>query len=80
MQLTLRDNDETRLLQRLQTVLAQYPAPAPTPQASSQGKEKGWCPRHQVAMPLNQKDGRSWHSHKTDQGWCKGSALHVMLG
>ena len=72
MQLTLRDTDETRLLARLQAVLAQYPAPAPTPQASNQGTEKGWCARHQVAMQLNQKAGHSWYSHKTAEGWCKG--------
>ena len=23
-------------------------------------------------MKLNHKDGRSWWSHKTTEGWCKG--------
>jgi hypothetical protein len=32
----------------------------------------GFCPVHNVAMTQNHKDGRSWWSHKTDQGWCKG--------
>ena len=33
----------------------------------------GVCPIHQVTMQLNQKDGRSWWSHRTADGqWCKG--------
>ncbi len=30
------------------------------------------CPKHGVPMQLNHKDGRSWWSHKTLDGWCKG--------
>ena len=30
------------------------------------------CPTHGVPMQLNHKDGRSWWSHKTLGGWCKG--------
>jgi hypothetical protein len=30
------------------------------------------CPTHGVPMKLNHKDGRSWWSHKTTEGWCKG--------
>ena len=36
VQLTLRDSDEARLLQRLQAVLAQYPLPQPPPPPASQ--------------------------------------------
>jgi hypothetical protein len=47
----------------------QAPAQAPT-----QGTEqpKGWCAKHGVQMTQNHKDGRSWWSHKTTDGWCKG--------
>ena len=69
-QLTLRDSDETRLLTRLAAVLAPYPLPQPAPQASSTAE--GWCGKHSVPMTQTTKDGRSWWSHKTDQGWCKG--------
>lgn len=31
-----------------------------------------WCPIHQCEMRRFEKDGRSWYSHKTDAGWCKG--------
>jgi len=70
VQITLRDTDETRLLQRLTTLLQQYPV-AQAPTASSIPAE-GWCARHQIQMTLNQKQGRSWYSHSTDQGWCNG--------
>jgi hypothetical protein len=31
------------------------------------------CPTHGVAMKLNHgKDGSTWYSHKTADGWCKG--------
>jgi hypothetical protein len=71
VQVTLRDSDEQRMLARLQVLLDRYPAPQPAPQASSQGKD--WCQRHQVAMKLTTKDGRSWFSHRTAEGqWCKG--------
>jgi hypothetical protein len=44
-------------------------APAPS-QPPDEGKR---CPIHGTAMKLNNgKDGRSWHSHKTADGWCKG--------
>jgi hypothetical protein len=74
VQLTLRDSDEARLLKRLQTVLAQYPVeqkPASPPQPQGQGK--GWCAKHGLQMTLNQKEGRSWWSHRLSDGnYCKG--------
>jgi hypothetical protein len=85
---TLRDADEGHLLTRLQALLTSgtvQPLPAraqPTPQArqgSSQPRreagpvqEVGWCAVHGVEMTLNTKDGRSWWSHLTPEGWCKG--------
>jgi hypothetical protein len=70
-QLTLRDTSETRLLARLQTVLAQYPVPQTPAQASS--TTEGWCSTHGLQMTQTTKQGRSWWSHKTPEGqWCKG--------
>src|SRR5262245_24202524 len=73
IQLTLRDTDETRLLQRLAAVLQQYPLPAP-PATQDRPQGQGWCSTHNVQMKLNHgQDGRSWYSHRTDDGrWCKG--------
>jgi len=31
-----------------------------------------WCPIHHCEMRHFEKEGRSWFSHKTDSGWCKG--------
>jgi hypothetical protein len=47
----------------------QTPAQPPT---QSTGQPEGWCSKHGVQMTHNQKEGRSWWSHKTAEGWCKG--------
>jgi hypothetical protein len=67
VQLTLRDSDEGRLLQRLDAVLQRFPLVVkPT-------DETPRCPKHSVMMKLNHgKDGSTWYSHKTADGWCKG--------
>jgi hypothetical protein len=73
VQLTLRDTDETRLLARLAALLKQYPAPAPSTKPSpTPGPDKSWCSTHNVPMKQTTKDGRSWFSHRTADGWCKG--------
>ena len=46
-------------------------APAQPPTQSPEHPE-GWCSKHGVQMRQNHKDGRSWWSHKTTDGWCKG--------
>jgi hypothetical protein len=58
------------------------PAPPPQPKLTPQQHNAaamprpvtGFCPVHSAPMKLNQKDGRSWHSHWCeDEGrWCKG--------
>jgi len=55
------------LLQRLEAVLQRFPLVVkPTDETPS-------CPKHGVMMKLNHgKDGSTWHSHKTADGWCKG--------
>ncbi len=68
VQLTLRDTDEGRLLARLTTILAQYPPTAVEHEAATAHV----CPTHQVPMRQTTKNGRSWYSHRTEEGWCKG--------
>jgi hypothetical protein len=71
VQITLRDTDEARLLQRLTTLLQQYPVPQAPPASTPTGGS--WCAVHQVSMKENQKQGRTWYSHQTPDGqWCKG--------
>jgi hypothetical protein len=70
VQLTLRDSEEGRLLARLDAILQQFPLvvkPTDTP-----ARPEGWCSKHGVQMRQNSKDGRSWWSHWTPDGWCKG--------
>ena len=64
VQLTLRGQSEDDVLARLEKVLQRYAAaPSDVPQ----------CPIHHVPMKINHgKDGRTWTSHKTPDGWCKG--------
>jgi hypothetical protein len=74
-QLTLRDSDEDRLLQRLAVVLQQYPVPCDSKAPTQRPGEEGWCGTHQVAMRWNEgKHGqKGWYSHKSPEGqWCKG--------
>jgi hypothetical protein len=67
VQLTLRDSDEGRLLARLEAVLQRFPAVTKPADTTPQ------CPKHGVPLKLNHgKDGRTWYSHKTADGWCKG--------
>jgi len=67
VQLTLRDSDEGRLLARLDAVLQRFPVDATPADTTPQ------CPTHGVPLKLNHgKDGRTWYSHKTVDGWCKG--------
>jgi len=70
VQLTLRDQDEGRLLARLEAVLQRFPQPQTPAQPASQ--EQGWCAIHNVSMKVNHKDGRTWYSHRTSEGFCKG--------
>jgi hypothetical protein len=30
------------------------------------------CPKHNAQMKKHTKNGKSWHSHKTQDGWCNG--------
>lgn len=85
-QITLRDSDEGRLLERLEAVLQRFPVEAQAPpqgsnqlsaqqhNALAQGQKiTGVCPIHSVPMKENHKDGRTWWSHRTADGqWCKG--------
>jgi hypothetical protein len=80
VQLTLRGVSEDEVLARLERVLQRYPQPQACPPACSPASpaspepeaERRFCPKDGAEMTLNHKDGRSWWSHKTAEGWCKG--------
>jgi hypothetical protein len=75
VQLTLRDRDEGRLLERLAVVLARYPAPQPprAPASTQAGApSKDWCAKHQVRMQRHENAKGVWYSHYVDGTHCKG--------
>jgi hypothetical protein len=68
VQVTLRDSDEARLLQRLEALLTRFPAE----DEPEQEPPEGWCGRHSVQMTQHHNAKGSWYSHKTAEGWCHG--------
>ena len=74
IQLTLRDNDEKRLLVRLADVLAQFPQEAPSVDHESHQNVTSLhiCPIHKVAMPERQSKYGKFRSHKVGNTWCTG--------
>ena len=71
VQVTIRDSDEQRMLARLEALLTRFPAAAEP--EGEQALPEGWCRKHGAQMKLNHgKDGSTWYSHKTADGWCKG--------
>ena len=41
---------------------------------SQEPTDSSWCPIHNVKMKRREKDGQTWYSHKTKDGWCRGQA------
>jgi hypothetical protein len=70
VQITLRDTDETKLLARLQTLLAQFPVGQASSPSPDRGKE--WCPIHNVQMQRHENAKGVWYSHYIDGAHCKG--------
>jgi len=67
---TLRGTDFASVKTQVEEAAAWPKTHAP---AQPTGDGKDWCAIHQVAMRLNHgKDGRTWYSHRTDEGFCKG--------
>jgi hypothetical protein len=54
------------------SVQAPAQARAQSPGQADQSPQLGWCVKHGVQMRYNHKEGRSWWSHWTPEGWCKG--------
>ena len=68
IQLTLRDQDEQRLLQRLETLLQQFPV---VEEPKEHVQQEGWCAEHNAKMKLHHGKRGTWWSHKLPNGqWC----------
>src|SRR5262245_23396432 len=63
VQITLRDTDDQRLLERLEKLLQQFPV---------QEMKGGWCTQHNIQMKEHHKNGHKWYAHKVGNTWCHG--------
>jgi hypothetical protein len=68
VQVTLRDSDEQRLLERLEALLQRFPAE----DEPEQGHPEGWCSKHGVQMKERKGKYGPFYSHMTANGWCHG--------
>jgi hypothetical protein len=75
---TLRGVDfasvKVQVEQASQWLSVQAPAQPPDQRTgqADQSHKPGWCAKHGLQMTQNHKNGRSWWSHWTPEGWCKG--------
>jgi hypothetical protein len=75
---TLRGVDfasvKAQVEQASEWLMVQAPAQSPTQRTEQPERRErpGWCSKHGVQMTQNHKAGRSWWSHRTADGWCKG--------
>jgi hypothetical protein len=68
--LTVRGATPAEFQRNLEAVRGLLDAPTQAVQASN---GKGWCQKHGVQMQEQHKDGRTWRSHRLENGsWCKG--------
>ena len=72
VQVTLRDHDETRLLERLHALLQRFPLE--TAAATPTAPRVGWCSTHGVQM--THREGRYFHKVGVDEAtgktqWCR---------
>ena len=71
--LTIRGATATEFKANLQAVRGLLePLTAPSISRPVPESEQRYCPRHGAEMQHNQKEGRSWWSHQTSEGWCRG--------
>jgi len=76
-QLTIRADNGRDLLDRANAALSYLLEHGFTPDSyhskSNGNSESKMCPIHKVEMRKFEKEGRSWLSHKLEEGgWCKG--------
>ena len=75
-QITLRGETGKDLLEKANLALGYlidkgFKPDAYNSRSSGSGETKR-CEIHQCDMRKHEKDGKSWFSHKTDDGWCYG--------
>ena len=69
--LTARGQTAAAFQANLEAIRGLLDAPTQAPAQASSTAE-GWCRKHGLQMTQTHKDGKTWWSHKTPDGWCKG--------
>ena len=69
---TLRGTDFASVKTQVEDASAWLKAHAPDAPLRPTLAGEGVCPIHQVQMRQTTKEGRTWWSHRTAEGWCKG--------
>ena len=78
-QLTLRDDNGVRLLEKSRSAMQELILLGclPYPTHDTNGKEvkdpKAWCTIHNCEMKRWEKGGKVWYSHQVDDSWCYGA-------
>ncbi len=66
---TLRGVDFASVKVQVEAAAAWLKAQTP---AQRTEQTEDWCQKHGIQMTQNHKNGRSWYSHHTADGWCRG--------
>jgi hypothetical protein len=69
---TLRGTDFASVKVQVEQASEWLRVQAPAKSSTQHPTQSGWCAKHGVQMTQNHKNGRSWWSHHTVEGWCKG--------
>lgn len=74
-QITLRGENGKDLLEKASLALTYLVEHDNQPESNLRKNGNGetkMCPIHRCEMTPHEKEGKTWFSHKTNQGWCKG--------
>jgi hypothetical protein len=76
--ITLRGETGKDLLEKAGVALSYLKEHGYQPERNNQRRDTKPCPLHHIEMKHFEKNGKSWYSHKLDDGsWCNGGKKQV---
>lgn len=77
--ITLRGETGKDLLEKAGVAISYLMEHGYQPERNNHGRATKPCPIHRCQMKSYQRDGKSWFSHKLDDGsWCNGGKKQVL--